>query len=157
MSLKDSANRGTRNKEGCHLTFGVCYFIIILCRSRIQKGDRLWAGWPSGRSSRSGNWKISLFSTSSRSALVPTQPSLKWVKGVKQLGREADANDNLSTISRISILPSASGLTVRGSSCLQPITVWTCIRIGLGSNNEQTTIFLEIFMDLLSHYRRTLK
>jgi hypothetical protein len=90
VSLKDSANRGTRNKESCHLLFGFCYFIIILCRFRIQKGDRLRDERPRDRSSSSGSGKISLFSTSSRSAPVPTQSSLKWVKGVKLLGREAD-------------------------------------------------------------------
>jgi hypothetical protein len=48
-----------------------------------------------GRVSNLGRGKIYLFSTSSRSALGPTQPPIQWVPGaispgVKRPGREAD-------------------------------------------------------------------
>jgi hypothetical protein len=43
-----------------------------------------------GRRSSPGRVENFLFSTSSRPALVPTQPPLEWVPGVKQPGHEAD-------------------------------------------------------------------
>jgi hypothetical protein len=63
--------------------------------NRQRYSDWLRAGRPSGRSSSPSRVKNFLFSTSSRPALRPTQPSVQWVPralspGVKQQRREAD-------------------------------------------------------------------
>jgi hypothetical protein len=63
--------------------------------SRSRYSDWLTAGRPRGRSSSTGRVKNVLFSTSSRSALGPTQPPVQWVQGalstgVKRQEREAD-------------------------------------------------------------------
>jgi hypothetical protein len=59
----------------------------------IATGYGLHDRW--GRSSNPGVMKNFLFSTSSRPALVPTQPPIEWVRGalspeIKRQGREAD-------------------------------------------------------------------
>jgi hypothetical protein len=63
--------------------------------NRSRYSSWLRAGRPRGRSSSPGRFKNFLFSTSSRSALGPTQPPIQWVPralfpGIKRLGREAD-------------------------------------------------------------------
>jgi hypothetical protein len=57
--------------------------------------DWLWAGRSRGRSSSPGGGKNFYYFTSSRPALVSTQPPIQWVLGarshwIKRLGREAD-------------------------------------------------------------------
>jgi hypothetical protein len=49
----------------------------------------LRAGRPRGQSSSPGRVKNFLFSTASRPALVPNQPSIQWVTGAPSLGEAA--------------------------------------------------------------------
>jgi hypothetical protein len=61
---------------------------------RSRYSDKLWAGWPRGRSSNPGRIN-NIFFTSSRVALESTQPHIQWVPwtlstGVKRPGCESD-------------------------------------------------------------------
>jgi hypothetical protein len=64
------------------------FFNFSSCRSR--NSDWLRAGRPRGRSSSPGRVKNCPFSSSSRPALGPTQPPIRWVPGVNRPRREAD-------------------------------------------------------------------
>jgi hypothetical protein len=64
---------------------------------RRWHSDWLRAGRPGGRSSGPGRVKNFLLSTSSRPALVFTQPPIQWIpealsSGVKRPGREAEVS-----------------------------------------------------------------
>jgi hypothetical protein len=68
---------------------------LIFKGQRSRYRDWLQAGQPMGGISSPGRVKNFLFSTSSRLALGPTQPTIQWAPGalslgVKQSGREAD-------------------------------------------------------------------
>jgi hypothetical protein len=82
----------------------------MLIRIINSYSDGLWDGWPG-----IDPWqrKIFLFSTASRLALGPTQPSVEWVPGalspgVKQQGREADH-------------PPPSGARVKNGGAIPPL------------------------------------
>jgi hypothetical protein len=69
--------------------------LVIYTYIRSRYSDLLRSGRPRSRSSSPCRVKNCLFSTSSRPALRPTQPSIQWVPGAFSLGvkrqrREAD-------------------------------------------------------------------
>jgi hypothetical protein len=68
----------------------------IACEQRSRYSYWLRAGGPRGQSSSFGRVKNFLFSTSSRSALGPTQPPIQWLPGVKRAGRETDHSPQTS-------------------------------------------------------------
>jgi hypothetical protein len=63
---------------------GKCRDTLVGYCSRYS--DWLRAGRPRGRSSSPGRVKNFLFSTSSRSAVGPTQPPIQWAPGGKAAG-----------------------------------------------------------------------
>jgi hypothetical protein len=74
-------------------------FIYFITGAGVAQSYRDWlrAGRPRGRSSSPGRVKYFLFSTSSRQALRPTQPPIRWIPGggglspgVKRPRRETD-------------------------------------------------------------------
>jgi hypothetical protein len=67
---------------------------LITCQYKVgyltifPHSDWLRGGRPRGRNSSPGRGSIFLLPTSSRPSLGPTQPSIQWVLGVKQPGRQ---------------------------------------------------------------------
>jgi hypothetical protein len=66
-----------------------CNYICIQQCFKSRYSDWLRAWRPRGRSSSPGRVKNFLFSTSSRPALVPTQPPSRWVAGGSLTGGKA--------------------------------------------------------------------